>query len=221
MADTVARQASGCTAQKAPINAVAEQPTPVILVIQGWPLLSNAQRVASTMWSVWPLTQTTPPVRPTSARAEPNASLAAAPLSTPRVCTLAPATLMISEPLPRITVGEAVFSSSSMLALRYAVAPAPTGSSTVGMPRCAAVSRARRMLSIQAGSSVPMLSTSDCAMPAMACTSSCACAITGEAPAASNTLAFRFITTKLVMLCTRGPRSRTALMSAQMSEEER
>ena len=74
------------------------------------------------------------------------------------------------------------------------------------------------MLSIQAGSSVPMLSTSDCAIATMSSTSSCACAITGEAPAASSTLALKFITTKLVMLCTSGLRSRTAVMSFQMSE---
>jgi hypothetical protein len=57
-------------------------------------------------------------------------------------------------------------------------------------------------------------------MPAMACTSSWAWAITGEAPAANSTLALRFITTKLVMLCTKGLRSRTEVISAQTSEGE-
>src|SRR5574343_293984 len=62
-----------------------------------------------------------------------------------------------------------------------------------------------------------MLSTSACAMPTMSCTSSWACAITGEAPAASSTLALRFITTRLVMLWTSGARLRTASMSDQRS----
>ena len=47
-----------------------------------------------------------------------QASLAAALLSTPRVTTEDPATLMISDPLPRTTVGAAVESSNSMLWLR-------------------------------------------------------------------------------------------------------
>ena len=39
-------------------------------------------------------------------------------LSTPRVCTAAPATLMISEPLPRTTVGKAVSRSCSIDSFR-------------------------------------------------------------------------------------------------------
>jgi hydroxyethylthiazole kinase-like sugar kinase family protein len=45
--------------------------------------------------------------------------------------------------------------------------------------------------------------------------------ITGEAPMASSTLALKFITTRLVMLCTSGRRARTASTSAQSSEGKR
>src|SRR5512135_3662197 len=64
-----------------------------------------------------------------------------------------------------------------------------------------------------------MFTTSACAMPTISRTSSCACAITGDAPAASSTLALKFMATRFVMLCTSGDRSRTAAMSAQRSEE--
>jgi len=86
------------------------------------------------------------------------------------------------------------------------------------MPRALATSSAWHMLLIQYGSSVPMLSTRAWAMAAMSVTSSWACAITGEAPMASSTLALKFITTRLVMLCTSGRWARTASTSAQRSE---
>ena len=54
------------------------------------------------------------------------------------------------------------------------------------------------------GVSVPMLSTKAPARETISSTSSWAWAITGEAPAAKSTLALKFITTRLVMLCTRG-----------------
>jgi len=218
MADVVARQASGCTAQKAPINAVAEQPTPVMRVIHSWPFASLLQRCcASSTWSVAPLAHTVPPVRKASAWAATRASPAAALLSTPRVRIAAPAELMISEPLPRITVIGTAPTRRSMAWLRYGVAPAPTGSSTRGMPRAAAARSARSMDWTQYGSSVPMLTTRAWAIAAMSSTSSWACAITGAAPAASSTLALKLITTRLVMLWTSGVRSRTAAISDQSS----
>ena len=45
-ADVQARQALGCTAANAATSALAEQPTPVTRVIQGWPLASTAQAPA-------------------------------------------------------------------------------------------------------------------------------------------------------------------------------
>ena len=62
-----------------------------------------------------------------------------------------------------------------------------------------------------------MFSSSPWAMPAMSCTSSWACAITGAAPHASSTLAVKLVTTRLVMQCTKGLFWRTVAMSAHTS----
>ena len=70
------------------------------------------------------------------------------------------------------------------VAVRYSVAPAPTGSSTTGICLAVAVPPASSMDSTQWPESVPMLSTSDEASRAIASTSSPACAITGSAPSA-------------------------------------
>jgi hypothetical protein len=55
-----------------------------------------------------------------------------------------------------------------------------------------------------------MFSTSALAKATISSTSFSACAITGEAPAASRMFAVKFITTKFVMLCTSGWPARTA-----------
>ena len=79
--------------------------------------------------------------------------------------------------------------------VRYCVAPAPTGSSTTGIPRSLAAAPAISIASIQSSESVPMLSTSAPARPAISRTSSFACAITGSAPSARIAFAVSFMTT--------------------------
>ena len=79
--------------------------------------------------------------------------------------------------------------------MRYSVAPAPTGSSTTGIPRAVAAAPASSIASTQWPDSVPMLITSDDAMPVISSTSSPACAITGSAPSASVAFAVSFMTT--------------------------
>ncbi len=81
------------------------------------------------------------------------------------------------------------------VAVRYSVAPAPTGSSTTGICRAVAVPPASSIASTQCSDSVPMLRTSDDAMRAISSTSSPACAITGSAPSASVAFAVSFMTT--------------------------
>ena len=119
IAATVARHGSGCTAAKAPTSALAEQPTPVTRVIHGWPLESTARRpAASTIRSSAPLTHTTASSCPASAAAASVASAVLAALSTPRVAAARPATLMISEALPRRMPGAPARISSESAALR-------------------------------------------------------------------------------------------------------
>ncbi len=114
MAATVARQGSGCTAAKAPVSALAEHPTPVTRVIQEWPLDSTAWRPrASTTWSRTPEMHTTPRMREARRQAAGTAWSEPARLSTPRVPGASPATLMISEALPRSTSGNPSSRSSA------------------------------------------------------------------------------------------------------------
>ncbi len=86
-------------------------------------------------------------------------------------------------------------SSRWAVSVRYAVAPAPTGSSTTGMLRSFAAFPASSIASIQGSESVPMLSTSAPASPTISATSSWACAITGSAPSARIAFAVSFMTT--------------------------
>ena len=81
------------------------------------------------------------------------------------------------------------------VSVRYVVAPAPTGSSTTGMPSAFAARPAASIASTQCGESVPMFSTSAPARATISSTSSRACAITGSAPSASVAFAVSFITT--------------------------
>ena len=81
------------------------------------------------------------------------------------------------------------------MSVRYAVAPAPTGSRTTGIPRALAALPASSIASIHCSESVPMLSTSADASPTISSTSSRACAITGSAPSASVAFAVSFMTT--------------------------
>ena len=81
------------------------------------------------------------------------------------------------------------------VSVRYAVAPAPTGSRTTGTPFSFAAVPAASIASIQRSESVPMLSTSAPASPTISRTSSSACAITGSAPRARIAFAVSFMTT--------------------------
>ena len=79
--------------------------------------------------------------------------------------------------------------------MRYAVAPAPTGSRTTGTAAAFAARPAASIASTQLRESVPMLRTSALASPTISSTSSGACAITGRAPSARVAFAVSFMTT--------------------------
>ena len=102
---------------------------------------------------------------------------------------------MISEAFPRIMAGAAARMRDLAVRVRYGVAPAPTGSSTMGIFRPAAFSAALNMAAIQSSLRVPILITRAPAIPVMSSTSGRAWAMTGEAPMASNALAVMFMTT--------------------------
>ncbi len=99
---------------------------------------------------------------------------------------------------PRTTAIGNSARSRSAVAVRKRVAPAPTGSSTIGMFCAAAARPAMRIASVFVGESMPRLRTSACAAAAISATSSGASAITGRAPNASVTFATSFATTALV-----------------------
>ena len=122
--------------------------------------------------------------------AEPDESV----LSTPRVARFASESARISDALPRTTAGFTPRSCSAV-EVRSAVAPAPTGSSTHGLPSVRACAAARRMPVTHEGESVPMLITSAWAIETNSSTSSLACTMAGEAPIASSAFAVLFITT--------------------------
>ena len=135
------------------------------------------------------------------------------------ICPAAPAAAMISLALPRRTFGASA-KRSSVVRVRKAVAPAPTGSSTQGMPVATAFRAASDMLATQEWSSVPILTTRAADMAVNSSTSSGACTMAGEAPSARSTFAVQFMTTKFVMLCTSGLRSRSrSRWSPIMSDE--
>jgi hypothetical protein len=81
------------------------------------------------------------------------------------------------------------------VSVRSFVAPAPTGSRMIGTPSAVAFLPALSIDAIHASSSVPMFSTSALAKATISSTSFSACAITGDAPAASRRFAVKFITT--------------------------
>ena len=94
-----------------------------------------------------------------------------------------------------LTAGGDFFISSLAVPVRYAVAPAPTGSRMTGTFIFAARSAALCIARIQSRLNVPMLMTRAPAMLTMSSTSSSAWAMTGEAPIASKALAELFMTT--------------------------
>ena len=101
---------------------------------------------------------------------------------------------MISLALPRMQAGRSLASAAEVV-VRYVVAPAPTGSSTHGMPRAPAVRTAFSIAVTQAGESVPIFTTSAAEIATNSSTSSLAWIMAGEAPSASRAFAVLFITT--------------------------
>ena len=135
------------------------------------------------------------PVRTASFLADSTASSELQLLSTPLLLMSALMSAMISDAFPLIMSG---WHSSIILhavSVRYAVAPTPTGSRMTTPPASCFALPAFSIDATHSASSVPMLITSAPAIMAMSATSSAACAITGEAPAASRALALKFIAT--------------------------
>ncbi len=206
----------GATAAWAATSTVAVQPMPVTRGINSCPPVTSTTSSPSVTRSTGPLTTVTQWWRRDRARAESAAACASRVESTPRVPPAAPARAMISDPLPRTMHGRTRSMICAAVVVRRVDAPAPTGSSTTGMPRSRAAAPARNMLSIHGALRVPMFSTSAETMFTSSAISSRAWAMMGEAPAASSALAVTFMTTKLVMLCTRGASRRTALTLRQI-----
>ena len=91
--------------------------------------------------------------------------------------------------LPRTTVTGSSSTRVAAVAVRSALAPAPTGSSTIGWPSSPATFPAARMVSIVRAFSVPMLSTRPPQMRVISGASSMSSAMMGEPPQARSALA--------------------------------
>ena len=142
-----------------------------------------------------PVTEATRPSDCAAERASSPPSPPASIDSTPRTSAATPTSVATSPALPRSTVTPTSSRIRFAVSVRYVVAPAPTGSSTIGTPSSFAVRPAASIASTQCGERVPMLSTSAPASWTISSTSSRAWAITGSAPSASVALAVSFITT--------------------------
>ena len=195
MAFTAASNADGFTAANAPARALAVHPMPVTFDIIGCPLKMRLVMPPDEIRSTAPLVATTQPYRVDSASAALAASSGACALSTPRVLRSSYASARISEALPLTIAGEISASILRAVSVRNAVAPAPTGSRTMGRAFRLAASPALNIAAIQGALRVPMLMTSDRAIAVISATSSSAWAITGEAPIASRAFAVVFMTT--------------------------
>ena len=176
-------------AWKAATRAVAEQPVPVTAGMSGWPPSTSRVRSPSVTRSILPVTASVVPRLRASSRAASVASVTDRVASTPLVRVSAPASARISEALPRTTLTRVSASRRRHASVRRRVAPAPTGSSTMGRPSSDALRPALTMAASQVSVSVPMLSTRAPARATISSTSLSAWAITGEAPAARRTLA--------------------------------
>jgi len=185
----------GFTAAKAPVTAEAAQPIPVTRDMIGCPLAILTTESPSTTRSTAPLTDTTHRHARDKALASSRTSSGSWMLSTPRVPFPERNRARISEALPRMMAGRMALTRARAVAVRYSVAPAPTGSSTIGMPRSSARSAAMYMALTHSLLRVPMLITRAEAMPTISAASSSAWAITGEAPMASSAFAVLFMTT--------------------------
>ena len=101
----------------------------------------------------------------------------------------------ISDKLPRMTAKRTFSTSSRVVSFRRADAPAPTGSSTTGIPFSLAVWPALTIDATVRAFSVPMFSTSALLMEVMSATSPMSSAMMGEPPQASSALATSFTVT--------------------------
>ena len=171
------------------------QPVPVTAASNGCPFATASTCSPSETWSTGPVTDATRPSRRPASRASSDAAVSVPIDSTPRISARAPTSVATSPAFPRSTVTSTRSRIRRAVAVRYSVAPAPTGSSTTGSIRAVAASPASSIDSTQGGESVPMFSTSADASPVISSTSSAACAITGSAPIARVALAVSFITT--------------------------
>lgn len=79
--------------------------------------------------------------------------------------------------------------SSAAIRFLKGVAPTPTGSKTTGIPSAFALRPATIIASTFVTFSVPIFSTSDCAMETIDSASSTASAMTGDAPIARQAFA--------------------------------
>src|SRR5579872_365747 len=190
---------SGSTAQNAPTTAVAMQPLPVICASKACPFSIRTVRRPSVSRSTRPVAATTAPVARASARARSSSASTRPAASTPRTPPGRPANAATSPAFPRTQATRTASSRRRDCAVRNAVAPAPTGSSTTGTPAAFARRPANSITSTTWAVSVPMLSTRAPAAATISSTSSAACAITGDAPTARVTLATSFTVTTFVM----------------------
>ena len=191
----------------APVTAEAEQPMPVTSGMREEPPSTMSVLSPSVMKSRSPLMLTTQAKRSARRRAESTASRLSFRLSTPLVLgesagegrrsalRISAARAMISEALPRTICGRTMSRRRREASVRRREAPAPTGSSTTGLPLARMSFPASSMLSSHGASSVPILRTRAESMSVRSSSSSGAWAMSGEAWAARRALAVTFITT--------------------------
>ena len=113
--------------------------------------------------------------------------------STPFTSPPSPESTPISPAFPLMTVG-CMPMSLSATSVRYGVAPAPTGSRSMGIPFTEAVPNATSMDATVLAFRVPMLTTVAEEMATMSATSSPS-VMTGDPPAQMHTLAQSFTVT--------------------------
>ncbi len=189
-----AKKSPSAAPQNEATSAEHMQPVPVTPAISGEPLRRNAVCFPSETASTAPVTAATHP-NLSAARAAASRSAcgplsrSASETSTPFAAACAPATKRISDRLPRIAAKRISLSRRSTVRFRSGDAPAPTGSSTTGIPLALAAFPAASMDSTVRVFSVPMLSTTAEARAAMSAASAISSAMMGEAPIASVALA--------------------------------
>src|SRR5205823_6523279 len=127
--------ASGFAARKQPVKAEDMQPVPVTVASSASPLDTARTRSPSDTWSTGPVTAAIAPSCRAASRASSGGSSPVLIDSTPRTSAAAPTSVATSPGLPRRTVTWTPSRIARAVLVRYAVAPAPTGSSTTGMGR--------------------------------------------------------------------------------------